>query len=86
MLASLCHDNHSFSAEVRPVSSGKRRNIPHNAPDRIFMSQQKVMAHLVQLVLHDLEVQLHHVVAAQPLEIVRNCRHMQVHLQRRRNS
>ncbi len=46
------------------------------------VSQQEVIAHLVQLVLHDLEVQLHHVVAAQPLKVVWNRRHMQIHLQR----
>ena len=35
---------------------------------------------LVQLVLHDLQVELHHVVAAQALKIVRHRRHMDVHL------
>ena len=35
---------------------------------------------LVQLVLHDLQVELHHVVAAQALKVVRHCRHMDVHL------
>ena len=35
---------------------------------------------LVQLVLHDLQVELHHVVAAQALKIVWHCRHMYVHL------
>ena len=37
--------------------------------------------HLVQLVLHDLQVELHHVVAAQALKVVRHRRHMDVHLQ-----
>jgi len=40
---------------------------------------------LVQLVLHDLEVQLHHVVAAQPLKVVRHSWHMQIHLQQARH-
>ena len=37
--------------------------------------------HLVQLVLHDLQVKLHHVVAAQALKVVGHRRHMDVHLQ-----
>jgi len=40
---------------------------------------------LVQLVLHDLEVQLHHVIAAQPLKVVRHSWHMQIHLQQVRH-
>ena len=62
---------------MRWACSASRIVCPHNA------HCPRLLTHLVKLVLHDLQVQLHHVVATQPLKVVWHRRHMQVHLQDR---